>query len=132
MKKRFLYQILSLMLCLGLAVPVSAVHTTFEDVSPTHWAYNAVEFVVDQGLFNGTGATTFSPDATMTRAMLIQVLYRYAGSPAVSGTIKTDTTFTDVPDNAYYANALVWACQNKLLPNWFLYDTSYYNVDSKE
>lgn len=132
MKKRFVYQILSLMLCLGLVVPASAAHTTFEDVSPTHWAYDAVEFVVDQGLFNGTGPTTFSPDTTMTRAMLVQVLYRYAGSPAVSGTVRTETTFTDVPDNAYYANALVWACQNQLLPNWFLYDTSYYNVDSKE
>ena len=112
MKKRFVCQILSLVLCLGLVVPASAAHTTFEDVSPTHWAYDAVEFVVDQGLFNGTGPTTFSPDTTMTRAMLVQVLYRYAGSPAVSGTVRTETTFTDVPDNAYYANALVWSCQN--------------------
>lgn len=132
MKKRLLPQILSLLLCVALGTPVLAAESTFQDVPPTHWAYESVEFVVDRGLFKGTSTTIFSPNETMTRAMLLEVLYRYAGSPAVSGTVRTETSFTDVSDQAYYANALVWAYQNALLPNWFLYDSFYRQFGSEE
>lgn len=67
----------------------------------------------------------------MTRAMLLEVLYRYAGSPAVSGTVRSETPFTDVPDQAYYEDAVVWAYQNELFPNWFLYQ-NFYNLGPEE
>ena len=125
MKKKLLALISALILCAGLMVPVSAADQTFSDVPATHWARDAVDYVVDLGLFNGTSATTFSPNATMTRAMLTEVLYRYAGSPAVSGTVASETIYTDIPDGAYYADAVVWAAQNHLFPVWFLQDVDY-------
>ena len=122
MKKKLLALLSALALCVGLMVPASAAGQTFTDVPSTHWARDAVDYMVDLGLFSGTGANTFSPDATMTRAMLTQVLYRYAGSPPVSGTVESETPFTDIPDDAYYADAVVWAYQNGLFPAWFLAD----------
>ena len=53
----------------------------------------------------GVGNAQFDPDGVMTRAMLVTVLYRMAGSPAVDG----KTSFTDVPADAYYADAVAWA-----------------------
>lgn len=125
MKKKLLALLSALALCVGLVVPASAAGQTFTDVPSTHWAHDAVDYVVDLGLFNGTGANTFSPDTTMTRAMLTQVLYRYAGSPPVSGTVRSETTYTDIPDDAYYADAVVWAVQNSLFPVWFRQDVDY-------
>lgn len=123
MKKQFVS--LVLVLCLGLANPALAAGQTFRDVPAQHWANEAITFVVEKGLFQGTSATTFAPEATMTRAMLLQVLYRYAGSPAVSGTVAQATPFRDVPSGAYYADAVVWAYQNKLFPNWYLHYDFY-------
>ena len=74
----------------------------FTDVASTDWFAEYVGKAVAQNLFNGTSDTTFSPSQDMTRAMLITVLYRMAGSPAVSGT----SQFTDVPSGEYYANAV--------------------------
>ena len=125
MKKKLPVLMLVLVFCAGLMVPASAAGRTFNDVPATHWAHDAVDYVVDLGLFNGTGATTFSPDATMTRAMLTEVLYRYAGSPSVSGTIASETPFRDISDGAYYADAVVWAYQNDLFPTWFVQDADY-------
>lgn len=122
MKKRFLSLILSMVLCLGLFAPAMAAEKTFSDVPKTHWAYQAVGAMVDKGLFSGTSETTFSPGKTMTRSMLVQVLYRYAGSPEVTGTVAAKTAFKDVPEDAYYAKALVWANENNLLPAWFRYN----------
>ena len=79
MKKRCLALLLTLVLCIGMAIPAGA--SQFQDVPDGHWASDAVDYVVEKGLFNGTSATTFSPDSGMTRAMLTVVLYRYAGSP---------------------------------------------------
>lgn len=120
MKKRVVCLILSLALCLGLALPAAA---AFSDVPASHWAYDSVNDVVDKGLFNGTSATTFSPNSTMTRAMLITVLYRYAGAPAVDGTVGSATTYTDVADSAYYADAVIWGVEHDIFPMWFLYNS---------
>ena len=59
---------------------------------------------MEQGITNGTTATTFSPNATVTRGQTVAFLWRYAGSPAASG-----TSFTDVAADAYYATAVAWA-----------------------
>ena len=60
------------------------VGTGFTDVKSTDWYAEAVAYVVDNGLFTGTSDTTFTPGGTMTRGMLVTVLYRQAGSPEVS------------------------------------------------
>ena len=76
----------------------------FTDIQPGAYYYDAVLWAVEQGITNGTSATTFSPDATCTRAQTVTFLWRSNGSPAVSG-----SSFADVPADAYYANAVAWA-----------------------
>lgn len=117
MQKRGRALLLALALSLSLAVPAAAAQ--FQDVPDGHWASDAVEYVVDKGLFNGTSATTFTPDGGMTRAMLTEVLYRCAGTPEVSATVEEATPFRDIPEGAYYRDALVWAYENEILPDWF-------------
>ncbi|MCM1149184.1 MAG: Ig-like domain-containing protein [Butyricicoccus sp.] len=80
----------------------------FKDVSSSGsgaWASDAIDFAYKWGLVNGTGTDTFSPDNTMTRAMLVTILYRSAGSPKVSGSCP----FTDVAAGTYYYDAVIWA-----------------------
>ncbi len=80
----------------------------FTDVTPNtvgNWAANAVDFAYGCGLVNGVEATLFGPNTSMTRAMLVTVLYRAAGSPQVTVT----TNFTDLDVGSYYYNAVVWA-----------------------
>ncbi len=84
---------------------------SFYDVSIVDWYYDAVRYAYFNGLFQGTGATAFSPAATMTREQLITVLYRMAGSPAVTGS----ASFSDVAADAPYAAAVSWAVENKLV-----------------
>lgn len=76
----------------------------FTDVPTSAYYYDAVYWAVENGVTNGTTATTFSPDATVTRAQTVTFLWRSAGSPAVSG-----SSFTDVVSDAYYADAVAWA-----------------------
>lgn len=86
----------------------------FKDVSSSGsgaWASDAIDFAYKWGLVNGTGEGTFSPDSTMTRAMLVTILYRSAGSPKVSGSCP----FTDVPAGAYYYDAVIWAAENGIV-----------------
>ena len=73
-------------------------------MSASAYYYDAVLWAVEQGITNGTSATTFSPDATVTRGQTVTFLWRNAGSPAVSG-----GSFTDVAADAYYAGAVAWA-----------------------
>lgn len=77
----------------------------YADVAPTAWYAGAVQHCFDRGLMTGTGDTTFSPDATMSRAMIATVLYRMDGEPEVYGS----GWFSDVPQDAWYAKAVNWA-----------------------
>ena len=90
----------------GSPEPRSSV-TPFTDVSSSAYYYDAVLWAVENGVTNGTSATTFSPDATVTRAQAVTFQWRAAGSPAVSG-----GSFADVADSAYYAGAVSWAVAN--------------------
>ena len=81
----------------------------FTDVKSSDWFYDDVEYVVTNGLFNGTSATAFTPNDTMTRAMLVTVLWRLMGSPAVNG-----ASFSDVPSGQWYSDAVAWAEQNDI------------------
>ena len=87
----------------GEPEPESTVNP-FTDVSTSAYYYEAVLWAVERGITNGTSATTFSPDATVTRGQTVTFLWRNAGSPAVSG-----SGFADVAADAYYATAVAWA-----------------------
>lgn len=83
----------------------------FTDVHESDWFYDDVVFAYENGLFAGTSDTTFSPDASMTRAMLVTVLYRLEGQPAVNGR----SGFSDVQYNGYYEDAVTWAADNGIV-----------------
>lgn len=83
----------------------------FSDVSAEDWFSGEVEFVVSKGIFKGTSEKTFSPDNTLTRAMLVTALYRLEGEPAANRSIP----FADVDMGAYYANAAAWAKQTGIV-----------------
>ena len=83
----------------------------FEDVDAASWYHQGVDFVVGNGYMNGTSATTFAPALTVNRAMVITVLYRMAGAPAVNGT----HSFADVPAGSFYENAVIWGSQNGIV-----------------
>jgi uncharacterized repeat protein (TIGR02543 family) len=82
----------------------------FTDVKPSDWFYNDVGYAYKNGLFNGMSATTFSPNNSMSRAMLVTVLWRIAGSRAASG-----TAFTDVVGGLWYSEAVAWAAANGIV-----------------
>ncbi len=77
----------------------------FVDVKIGSWYYENVVYVVENGLMLGVSDTVFAPDDGTTRGMLVTILYRLAGSPAVSGSMD----FTDIQDDAYYRDAVLWA-----------------------
>ena len=83
----------------------------FTDVRRSDWFYEDVAFAYENGLFAGTSDTTFSPNASMTRAMLVTVLYRLEGQPAVNGR----SGFSDVQYNGYYEDAVTWAADNGIV-----------------
>lgn len=83
----------------------------FTDVRESDWFYEDVAFAYENGLFAGTSDTTFSPNASMTRAMLVTVLYRLEGQPAVNGR----SGFSDVQYNGYYEDAVTWAANNGIV-----------------
>ena len=83
----------------------------FTDVLESDWFYDDVAFAYENGLFAGTSDTTFSPNASMTRAMLVTVLYRLEGQPAVNGR----SGFSDVQYNGYYEDAVTWAADNGIV-----------------
>lgn len=79
------------------------------DVSTGDWFFDNVRYVSYNEYMNGTSATRFDPNASMTRAMLVTVLYRMVGEPAVTG---LNTPFTDVTNGTWYTNAVTWAYVN--------------------
>ena len=83
----------------------------FTDVRESDWFYDDVVFAYENGLFSGTSDTTFSPNTSMTRAMLVTVLYRLEGQPTVNGR----SGFSDVTFNSYYEDAVTWAANNGIV-----------------
>lgn len=83
----------------------------FTDVSTSDWFYSDVMFVYENGLFSGTDSRSFSPNASMTRAMLVTVLYRLEGEPAGTGS----SSFSDVSSGSYYEKAVAWAAANGIV-----------------
>ena len=96
----------------------------FTDVSTSDWFYDDVAFVYKNGLFSGTDSRSFSPNASMTRAMLVTVLYRLEGEPTVTGR----SSFTDVRSGAYYEKSVIWAAANGIVTGT---DSTSFSPDAK-
>ena len=94
----------------------------YTDIFETDWFYDDVLSVYDKGLIQGTTATTFSPYATSSRAMMVTILYRMEGKPAVTG----KSAFTDVESGQYYTDAVIWATQNAIVLG---YENGRFGVD---
>lgn len=94
----------------GEGSQTSPVTNPFTDLRG-HWAEEAVLEAVEKGLFQGTSSTTFSPDKTLTRGMMVTVLHRMAGTPAAG----QSSPFADVAADAYYADAVAWAAEKGIV-----------------
>lgn len=101
------------------AVTVSAIFAydypdmPFTDVNSNSWYFNAIEFVYNKGIMQGVSSTKFSPNATVTRGMLVTMLWRMAGEPYVGG-----GSFDDVASGSYYSTAVAWAAKNGIVDGY--------------
>lgn len=86
----------------------------FADVVPGTWYYAGVQYAYEHGLMSGTGEGQFSPDLTTSRGMIVTILYRLAGSPAVSGS----AAFSDVSQGDWYAAGVAWASANGVVSGY--------------
>ena len=82
------------------------------DVGEADWFYEAVNFVAEEELINGVASASFSPNASMSRAMMVTVLWRFEGSPDVK---RTYANVADVTQNSWYEKAIGWAFKNKIV-----------------
>lgn len=108
--KRFL-EVATTHLSTFVALPVEVVDMPFTDVKEEDWFYGAVVYAYQNSILTGTGETTFSPNGTMTRSMLVTALWRLEGEPEASGA----SGFPDVKPDAWYAEAVDWASQTGLV-----------------
>ena len=90
-------------------ITLSQTENPFTDVEKDDYYYNSVLWAVENKVTAGTSATTFSPDKVCTRAEVVTMLWRAAGSPAP---LSVNVPFTDVPADAYYRNAVLWAVEH--------------------
>ena len=114
--KRIAALLLALILTCSLSVTALAAveDTGFSDVDADDWFAGSAVYVRDNGIMNGTSATTFDPNGTTSRGQIAAILYRAAGSPAVSG----GTAYADVAETAYYASAVRWASANGVVTGY--------------
>ena len=96
----------------------------FTDVVAGSWYFDAALYASSHNLMLGTSPTEFSPNITMTRGMLVTVLYRMNGSPSVSG----KTPFTDVRTDKWYSAAVLWAYQNSIVTG--MSDTTFAPINN--
>ena len=109
--KKFFSLILTILMLVGVAASVFADDSSFSDVKTTRWSYEAIRYAVNKGYMNGVGDGKFDPAGSMTRGMVVTVLYRMYGSPAV----EFEDVFTDVKAGKYYSNAVIWAKNNNIV-----------------
>lgn len=112
MKKRLCSLALAMALTVSLftGTASAAGWNPFWDVPQSHWAHEAVTYVYDNDLMNGTDGSLFSPESTTTRAQVVTVLYRLAGQPAADWA----NPFWDVPASAWFHDAVTWAWENDI------------------
>ena len=92
--------------------PNDVILLPFVDVTPDDWYYGAVAYVYDKGLMLGVAEDRFAPDSTLTRAMIVTILYRLEGEPDVS---ELPNPFDDVPEGEWYTDAIKWAADNGIV-----------------
>ncbi len=93
--------------------PAAPFENPFLDIED-HWAKNAILYAVENGFMSGVTEKIFSPDTALSRASLVSILYTMEGKPEVTGNM----TFLDVPADSDYADAVIWANQNKLISGY--------------
>jgi hypothetical protein len=94
-----------------IAPAPTAAQSAYTDVQPTDWYYSDVLAASSAKILTGTGAATFSPEADMTRAMLVTALWNLEGKPEP----KAAAAFSDVKDSDWYAKSVAWAAENKIV-----------------
>lgn len=105
--------LLALVMVLGMIPGALAANTQtgqYTDVPAGYWAADAIQYVTEQGLFQGVGGGRFDPEKTMTRGMLVTILHRLVGSPAGGS-----HSFSDVSKDAWYNKAVSWAATNGVM-----------------
>ena len=112
MKKTIFALVFTLVLALPMTASAAAAEK-FTDVAPGAWYYEAVDYAVSEGLFNGTSQTTFTPNGTMTRGMFVTVLANKTEN--YSAHQYTSSSFADVAAGQWYAPPVEWASQSKLV-----------------
>ena len=112
-RKRLICFLAVLGIMLGMfASSASAVNgTQFSDVKETDWFFQSVQYVCAHGIMNGSSGNSFAPQDKTTRGMIVTMLYRYDGSPVVSG----HCPFGDVAAGKYYRKAVIWAAENQIV-----------------
>ena len=111
--KRLLSMILSLVMLASIFVlgTTAAEVSPYKDVKTSRWSYADIMYVTEKGLMNGTTADKFAPAETMTRAMVVTVLYRMEGSPSV----EYKAAFSDVKKDKWFTDAVIWASQKQIV-----------------
>ncbi|MBR3423669.1 MAG: S-layer homology domain-containing protein, partial [Clostridia bacterium] len=111
MKKVFSL-LLALIFTLGSAAAIpAAAGSAFSDVGADRWSANSIAYAVEKGYMEGVGAGKFDPAGTLTRAMVVTVLWRMSGSPGVTYT----NHFKDVPEGEWYSSPVIWAAEKKVV-----------------
>ncbi|MDY3013659.1 MAG: phage tail tip lysozyme [Evtepia sp.] len=115
MKKRVISMVMALCLAVSLLPGALAAGTyPFGDVPASHWAREEIQYVYDAGLMDGMENDQFLPEGTITRAMIVTILYRMAGEPAVTGS----SGFQDVAKGTWYAQPVTWASANGIVKGY--------------
>ena len=113
--KKALTLLLAAIMLLSVGLPAyAAADNGFTDVAPDAWYAEAVEYVSEHELMEGTGNGAFSPELPTSRAMLVTILYRAAESPEVSASV----AFPDVEADTWYSDAVNWAAENKVVDGY--------------
>ena len=107
LKRRWMTLLCAAVLAAGLALPAGAAGSRFADVPAGAWYAEAVEAAAEQGYMTGVDSSHFAPEAMVTRATGVTVLWRMESSPAASA----PSGFSDVPAGSWYAGAVDWAAQ---------------------
>ena len=111
-------QLISILCAAAITCSAGATNVAdFSDVRPSDWYCDAVKYVFENGLMNGTSDTVFSPNATTSRGMIVTILYRLAGSPDLPES-NWGYPYADVDVAAYYSTPVYWARMNDLVTGY--------------
>ena len=111
-------QLISILCAAAITCSAGATNVAdFSDVRPSDWYHDAVNYVCENGLMNGTSDTAFSPNATTSRGMIVTILYRLAGSPDMPES-NWGYPYADVDAAAYYSTPVYWARMNELVTGY--------------